>query len=210
MSTVADPTTQNAPARSCSSDEGKDRTNNLQEEGTAMTSMTETPASTKDATCPAWCREHPPLEPRTHVGVIDVHGVEISLCQDGDGAPTLHFDELSYLTPDRASEFGAALRSAADVAKGRRQVTGADCADWCTDHKTAVDPADPTEIAEICRTSVTCGEVTVDVEDSHSWIDDPNHGGPIVPPDIYEMGPADAKDYAAALIAAARLIEEAK
>lgn len=124
----ADVTTQNAPARSCSSGEGKDRTNNLQEAGTAMTSMTESPATTKDGTCPTWCSRH---------------------LIDDDGSP-------------------------------------------------------------VCRGSVTCGDFTVDIEDSPAWVGDPNHGGPIVPPDYIELTPAGARDLAAALVAAARLYEEGK
>lgn len=85
---------------------------------------------------------------------------------------------------------------------------GDDCATWCNDHKTDVDRVDATEISEICRREVTFGDVSVKIEDSPAWRDDPKWGGPIAVPDLIEVGPADARDFAAALIEAARLYED--
>lgn len=76
-----------------------------------------------------------------------------------------------------------------------------DHAGWCTDHRTEVDGH---EVIEVCRRAVTFGEATVDIEDSPAWTDDDL---PIVPPDWHACDAKGARDLAAALIEAARLVE---
>ena len=87
-------------------------------------------------------------------------------------------------------------------------MTSTTCASWCRNHKTEVDTVDRDDVTEICRAVVTRGDFTVEIEDSPAWAKDPLHGGPIVPPDVVEVGAADARDFAAALIEAARLVDE--
>lgn len=74
----ADLATQNAPARSCNSGEGKDRTNTDQEEGTAMTSMTEAAVSTKEnVRHEPWCTSHRTERDRDEVNEICRHAVTV-------------------------------------------------------------------------------------------------------------------------------------
>lgn len=80
------------------------------------------------------------------------------------------------------------------------------CPSWCTDHVIAEDSADAS-VTEIHRGKVTRGGITVEIEASPQWADDPHNGGPIVTPDLIEIQPAQARAFAAALIEAARLVE---
>lgn len=76
-------------------------------------------------------------------------------------------------------------------------------AGWCTKHITDPDGA------PICQHSVTFGDFTVDLEDSPAWPDDERWQ--VVPPNVPDswVSAADARQLAAALIEAARIIEDA-
>ena len=75
-------------------------------------------------------------------------------------------------------------------------------AGWCSHHSTDPDGA------PICQHSVTFGDFTVDIEDSPAWPDDERHQ--VVPPDLPDtwVTAAGARDLAAALIEAARIVED--
>lgn len=78
---------------------------------------------------------------------------------------------------------------------------------WCTTHLLEEDTDG--SAADVCKAAVTRGRFTVDVEDSPAWHDDERCQ--IVPPDMpfdVSCSAADARDLAAALIEAARLVEE--
>lgn len=76
---------------------------------------------------------------------------------------------------------------------------------WCTDHRTYRDRG---EVDEVCRSSVTVSGITVDIEDCPTWPDDERRQ--VVPPDLPDtwVNPADARALAAALVEAARLIDD--
>lgn len=76
-------------------------------------------------------------------------------------------------------------------------------AGWCTKHTTDPDGA------EVCQSSVTVGDFTVDLEDSPAWPDDERRQ--VMPPDLPDtwVSAPDAHLLAAALIEAARIIEGA-
>ena len=78
-------------------------------------------------------------------------------------------------------------------------------ASWCTSHRVEEDGSDR---IEVCRRDVTIGEASVLIEDSPAWAHDPFHAGPIAPPQWNECDAPAARDLAAALIEAARLIED--
>ena len=83
------------------------------------------------------------------------------------------------------------------------------CPSWCVNHLTEVIDAEVRpQTSEVPRASVTRGEVTVTVEASPSWVDAP-HYLPIMLPEITGVDAASARDYAAALTEAARLLDTA-
>lgn len=77
---------------------------------------------------------------------------------------------------------------------------------WCDDH--IIEEETDGTAADVCRTAVTRGRFAVDVEDSPTWPADERNQ--IVPPDLPGtwVTAADARDLAAALVKAARLVEE--
>ena len=87
-------------------------------------------------------------------------------------------------------------------------LTAPPCPSWCADHVIAED--NDATVSEIHRGKVTRGGVTVEIEDSPQWADDPHHGGPIVVPDLIEIQPDQARAFAAALLEAARLVDEGR
>lgn len=79
---------------------------------------------------------------------------------------------------------------------------------WCNDHRTWVDPINHRDVTEVCRRVVTVGEATVELEVSPSWTEPADL--PIVMPDWTACDQAGARDLAAALIEAARVLEGAR
>lgn len=79
-------------------------------------------------------------------------------------------------------------------------------ATWCDNH--IIEEETDGSANDVCRAKVTIGPFVVDVEDSPAWPEDERHQ--IVPPDLPGtwVTASDARDLAAALVEAARIVEE--
>ncbi|MGN7247105.1 hypothetical protein ACTHQ1_05140 [Janibacter anophelis] len=73
---------------------------------------------------------------------------------------------------------------------------------WCDNHATEHDGS---ERLEVCRRRIVVGDVALDVETSPSWT---AADLPIQLPDLVAVDAAGARDYALALLTAARLLED--
>lgn len=124
------------------------------------------------------------------------HDVKVS------SRPTTNEVEIACgLLGIRVSELFAGLEEeSATTTATAEEMREATHASWCTSHKTDPDGAD------VCQHSVTVGDVTVTIEDSPSWPDVERRQ--IVPPEITDCDAQGAREMAAALLEAARLVEE--
>lgn len=135
MTTTA--TTKNAPARSCNSGEGMDRTHISGDEGAVMGIIPETNRNAKTS-CAPWCTSHYRSDDDVvHKGRVEVGETYALIERDYEGHEIGVPDNDGFYSPQEARDLAAALTKAADlVEQGEAKKAGQAAPpqthpDWC-------------------------------------------------------------------------------